>query len=82
MGATQEKRVPSATLLMSLGLTAVLVAESSPKCVRTTFLLSGVPEEIPVITECTLEENTICKFELNILINNYIFMCLINFYAS
>lgn len=69
------KRVPSASLLMSLGLTAVLVAESSPKCVRTAFLWPGVPEEIPVITECTVEENTICKFELNILINNSTFSC-------
>lgn len=64
------KSVLSATLLTSLGLTAVPVAESSLKCVRTTFLRPGVPEEIPVITECTAEENTICKFGLNILINN------------
>lgn len=69
------KRVPSAALLTSLGLTAVSVAEPSPKCVRTTFLWPGVPEEIPVITECTAEENTTCKFGLNILIHNSSFSC-------
>lgn len=69
------KRVPCAALLTSLGLTAVSVAESSPKCVRTTFLWPGVPEEIPVITECTAEENAICKFGLNILIHSSSFSC-------
>lgn len=65
--------IPPATWFMSLGLTAVLVVQSVSQRVRTTFLWPGVPEGIPVIIECTLEENTMRKFDLNIFINTSTF---------
>lgn len=58
------------------GLMAVPGVESLSQCVRSIVLQSCAPEGIPDITQCTLEDSTASKLELDVFINASTVSCI------